>query len=427
MKRLALALLLPVALGCGVVMVVRLGVQASAGATITVNDTGDTDSRDGVITLRETMLLVTGGLAVGTLDEGECNQVSSSSYNGSCSTTDTIGAASADTVVFNTIVFPSGTPATITLGSSLPTLGTGTDTVDGSTAGVIVDGASGANDCFEITSDANTIKGLEIYNCHEGIAVKGTAKNNTIGGNTSSDRNVVSGNGYGVYLFGGVSGNVVKGNYIGTDRTGTGAVGNGGYGVEIRGGLPNQNNVIGGTAPGEANVIASNFLGGVLVQDGTGNTIRGNSIHHNGGKGIENIDGGNTELAPPIIDSVGGSVSGHTNPKCYPCTVEIFSDDEDEGRIYHGSTITNDDATVTWTYPGAVTGPNITATVTDADGNTSEFSAPVALIQPVGGIAQLPDSPGSSAPNYIALAALAAAALAALTAGAWYARRRWLR
>ncbi len=46
---------------------------------------------------------------------------------------------------------------------------------------------------------------------------------------------------------------------------------------------------------------------------------------------------------------------------------------------------------------------------------------------PVGGIAELPDVSDSSAPNYLALAGLAAAALVALTAGGWYARRRWLR
>jgi hypothetical protein len=44
---------------------------------------------------------------------------------------------------------------------------------------------------------------------------------------------------------------------------------------------------------------------------------------------------------------------------------------------------------------------------------------------PVGGLAELPDASVSSAPDYIALAALAAA-LVALSAGAWYARRRWL-
>jgi Tol biopolymer transport system component len=44
----------------------------------------------------------------------------------------------------------------------------------------------------------------------------------------------------------------------------------------------------------------------------------------------------------------------------------------------------------------------------------------------VGGTAQLPDVSDSSGLNYIAVAGLAAAAMLALTAGAWYARRRWL-
>ena len=48
-------------------------------------------------------------------------------------------------------------------------------------------------------------------------------------------------------------------------------------------------------------------------------------------------------------------------------------------------------------------------------------------VPPVGGVAALPEASGSPASNYIAVAALAAAALLALTAGAWYARRRWLR
>jgi hypothetical protein len=77
-----------------------------------------------------------------------------------------------------------------------------------------------------------------------------------------------------------------------------------------------------------------------------------------------------------------------------------------------------------------VTGPNITATITDANGNTSEFSAPVAYTPPtpqaVGGIAQLLELSGLSGRNYTALAGgLAALALLALLAGAWYARRRW--
>jgi len=43
----------------------------------------------------------------------------------------------------------------------------------------------------------------------------------------------------------------------------------------------------------------------------------------------------------------------------------------------------------------------------------------------VGGVADLPEVAGSSGPNYIALAGGLAAVLLSLTAGAWYARRRF--
>jgi hypothetical protein len=111
-----------------------------------------------------------------------------------------------------------------------------------------------------------------------------------------------------------------------------------GAGVRIREGA--HNNIIGGTVAGQGNTIGPTYGHGVRVDGAatTGNAIRGNSIYDNVGKGIENINGGTTELAPPIIDSAGrGGVSGRTSPPCYPCTVEIFQDDEDEGRIYHGS------------------------------------------------------------------------------------------
>jgi len=260
-------------------------------------------------------------------------------------------------------------------------------------------------------------------NSSNGVYI-GNVPSNTIGGTAAGAGNVISGNNQnGVRIEGnGSTGNQVQGNYIGTDVNGTADLGNSYDGISISSGA--GNNTIGGTAAGEGNVIAYNSGDGVQVDGAasTGNTISGNSIHSNDGEGIGNINGGNTELAPPVIDSV-GSVSGHTDPKCYPCTVEVFSDYESEGRIYHGSTTTNDDATGTWTYPGAVTGPNITATITDADGNTSEFSA--YSLPPVGGIAELLDVSDSSGRNYVAIAGLAAAALLALSAGGWYARRRW--
>lgn len=60
----------------------------------------------------------------------------------------------------------------------------------------------------------------------------------------------------------------------------------------------------------------------------------------------------------------------------------------------------------------------------DDQGRTYVFSSPPV---PVGGIAELPDVPDSSAPNHIALAGLAAGVLVALSASAWYTRSRWLR
>ena len=79
----------------------------------------------------------------------------------------------------------------------------------------------------------------------------------------------------------------------------------------------------------------------------------------------------------------GASAATHgadADPGCYACTVEIFSDNEAEGRTYHGSATTSDDATGTWTLSGAVVGPNVTATVAHVSGDTSRF----AVLLPLG-------------------------------------------
>ena len=219
-------------------------------------------------------------------------------------------------------------------------------------------------------------------NSWDGVHVQ-EASANIIGGTTAGAGNVVSGNGAsGVVIAGsGATANVVQGNLVGTDVSGSVALANLLDGLVLYGGA--SDSMIGGTMTGARNVVSGNRGNGVRVEaspllPAIRNTIWGNSIHSNGYMGIDNVNAGNLELAPPIIDSVGGSVSGHTSPKCYPCTVELFSDGEDEGRVYHGSTTTNDDLTGTWAYAGTVIGPNVTATVTDSAGNTSEFSAPLA-------------------------------------------------
>ena len=229
MKWFALAILLVTAVAAAVLLALdRPGAEASPDATITVNSTSGWSGHlvDNEMSLGEAILVATGGMGVGSLDSGECAQVSNSTYGPPCSTSDTIGASAADTIVFDSSVFPPGSPATITLSFPLPPLTKGDDTVDGSSAGVVVDGAD-KDYCFGIASDDNVIKGLEIYNCDIGVLIE-YGQGNIIGGSTSGERNVISANNlYGVKMTGiSTEGNVVKGNYIGTNAAGEAAKAN---------------------------------------------------------------------------------------------------------------------------------------------------------------------------------------------------------
>lgn len=136
--------------------------------------------------------------------------------------------------------------------------------------------------------------------------------------------------------------------------------------------LSGNGNVIGGL--GEGNTIFGNSGSAVVVESGiTGTQIRGNSIYDNGGDAISLAGGANNGVQPPVITEFGSL----TGTACPNCSVDIYSDDEDEGRRYEGTA--GVDGSGNWTFPGAVQGPNATATATDVDGNTSEFSAPFGL------------------------------------------------
>jgi len=380
-------------------------------------------------------MLATGDLTLADLTQGECDRVSDTHWaplSPHCRSMAEYepGADSADTIIFDTGRFPPASPATITLSSGLPALDMGGDTVDGSAAGVIIGGGgTDSFDCIIINATDHTIKGLEIYNCNYAVRIGGSGPpgNNTIGGDGPGEGNVISGNDTGVRISGvATAANVVTGNFIGTDASGTVAVpnrhgvyiadgaqqntisdnvisGNSSYGVLIVDGsnqtivsgnfigtnatgdaaLPNgdsgvhiaygaDNNTIGGLGLTTANRIAFNNRDGVSVtEDATGNAIRRNSIHSNGGKGIDLTNGGNNELTPPVItgfDPVRGTA-------CPDCAIDVFYDDEDEGRVYEGSTTASGGGN--WSFAGSLEGPNVTATATDADGNTSEFSDPV--------------------------------------------------
>src|SRR5207248_1787889 len=90
---------------------------------------------------------------------------------------------------------------------------------------------------------------IALGNATAGLIVDGGSKNNTIGGTTAGDRNLVAANDKGVVIAGsGAIGNVVEGNYIGTNAAGSGAIGNGKDGVLVYNGA--TTNTIGGTANG---------------------------------------------------------------------------------------------------------------------------------------------------------------------------------
>jgi hypothetical protein len=119
---------------------------------------------------------------------------------------------------------------------------------------------------------------VAIPNASQGIVIGGESQNNRVGGSLAGAGNVISGNAFAGVLLQGEGNNPVRGNYIGTNAAGTAAVPNGTQGVVIA----EAGAVIGGTAPGEGNVISGNTFEGVATaSSGTGAVIQGNRIGTN--------------------------------------------------------------------------------------------------------------------------------------------------
>jgi titin len=117
-----------------------------------------------------------------------------------------------------------------------------------------------------------------LANAFDGISLSG-APRNTVGGTAPGAGNLISGNGIeGVRIVGvNATANLVQGNLIGTDLAGTNPLGNGADGVFIDNA---HGNTIGGVSPSARNVIAANGGSGIqaLRAGATGNLIAGNSI-----------------------------------------------------------------------------------------------------------------------------------------------------
>ena len=115
---------------------------------------------------------------------------------------------------------------------------------------------------------------------------------------------MISGNdNFGLQIFG-PSGNVVLGNYIGTNRAGTSVLGNSFDGVVIDAG--GSNNTIGGTSAGARNIIAGNNADGVILA-GPNNLVQGNYI---GTDATGTVVLSNAGAGVTILDSAGNTVGG---------------------------------------------------------------------------------------------------------------------
>ena len=242
-----------------------------------------------------------------------------------------------------------------------------------------------------------------------GIGVSDGAADNVIGGTEGGAGNVISGNiWWGVLIYGdGVTGNLVQGNFIGTDASGTIDLGHLGSGVFIGGGA--ADNLIGGTEPGAGNTIAFNGVGdtwaGIALDPsaGSGNALLSNLVYSNRGLGIDlnndtfvtlndplDGDAGPNDLQNfPVITAirrVGRAVRIYGTLESTPSTkfrLEFFSNEAcdpsgyGEGQAFLGFALvtTNPVGFTSFNVPVSMPqGASVTATATDPAGSTSEFS-----------------------------------------------------
>jgi len=302
-----------------------LACSGSGGAELRVNSSADAAERDGRLTLREALLLASGGMQVGELDGGEAAQVSG-----------TPGRDSADTIVFQQA---EGGSRGAALESSLPPLSSGRDIIEGTGDGTdtqraVIDGGDQSFTCLEVASDGNTVRGLEIANCHTGVIVHEDARENVFGGRGEGEGNVVSGNVVGVELRG--RQNRFLGNLIGLDSSGSKARGNEFEGIWVTPAA--SQNIIGGPGKGEGNVISGNKLFGLSLDSADGNVVQGNFIglDSSGAQPLGN-NYGMTVQAGARDNLIGGDESGQRNVFAANNTGILFRGQGTSGNTVRGN------------------------------------------------------------------------------------------
>ncbi len=335
---------------------------------------------------------LSGGVAVGNivgvdLEGAGADTVTGNLISGNGATAVTLGAGTfGSTVTQNTIgLSVYSTP--------LPNGGDGIDAAD-----------SGNNVLSRNTIDANGGDGIRLH-----------------GAASRQDRvegNLIQGNGFGVEVSDGATGDVIGGAGAGNTIQGSGA-----DGVTVHGagtsGHAVQGNEIGGSGQygvsvySSDNAVTGNHIfesgvNGVFVGAADGQPfalrvpILSNSIHDSGDLGIvldtDGASGGNHLQPAPVLsqaisDSAATSLVGTlTAAPGGTFTIQLFAGPTPnasgygEGKTLIGTqTVTTDSgghASLNTTLSAASGGQSLSATATDADGNTSAFSNAIAVGPP---------------------------------------------
>lgn len=334
-------------------------------------------------------------------------------FMGSLSSGTTVKGNTIDCNQSGTTAIPNGNHG-IAIDQSSGNIVGGTDTGSGNLVsgggGIFVIGGDSKDNLIQgnlIGTDATGLAAIAgTSGTHNGISFESVPNQNTVGGTTAAARNVVSGfSGNGIWLL--TSSNItVQGNYVGSDKNGENVIGNGEHGIRVDDG---SSNMIGGNTSAEGNLIVGSAAHGVgIVGEGAlFNSILSNSIYDSGVLGIDlGSDGttpndvGDIDIGPnnfqnspeidlEIIYSDGSatmlySVDSDPQNSFYPLTIQFFVAEEGEGKsfftsdTYSETDFSNGGKEFDF---GKLTDMNfevddlIVSTATDADGNTSEFSA----------------------------------------------------
>ena len=225
--------------------------------------------------------------------------------------------------------------------------------------GVWVEGQFGANTVISGNHLGLNAAGTAVLTDAGGLRVGGATRS-IVGGASPAEANYITRQGnFSLELRSG--NNVIAGNYLGLATDGVSPLVSAGFQIlSVRDG-----NIM------QGNRIANATSAGIWLEGAQNNTIRRNLIWANPFKGIYLESNANNNLPAPNFSISAGGGSGTT---CPGCTVELFLDEGNQGRFYLGSLTADDSGNFSFPPVCPLPYPNLTATATDTQGNTSEFS-----------------------------------------------------